>query len=169
MLLPIVLDGQDFEGDRAVQVDVLGLVDDAHAARADALDDAVVAEHQAEGLAGEQAAELEFVDPTLADQGVDQPRAVSLVQAGVCPQEGVQLGRGKQAAFGEIMEEFGGRRHGLLGHSDRERVDDLPVPCAFHERLLSGANPAVAARAAAGDGSGRTGEPRLNRRRGASV
>ena len=70
---------------------MLGLVDDAHAAGAEPVEDAVIAEHQAERLAGEEAVDLVVVEPAAADQGFDEGGGVAVVQAGVVAEEGVQL------------------------------------------------------------------------------
>src|SRR5207245_8839373 len=47
--------GQDLDGHPLAQADVFGQVNDGHAAGAEAVEDAVVAQHQAEALADPQA------------------------------------------------------------------------------------------------------------------
>ncbi len=87
----VALGGQHLEGHGPFHVDVFGLVDHAHAAAAEPVEDAVVAQHQAERFAGQQPLHLIVRYQSLGDQGFGQDGRVVAAQARPLGEEGVQL------------------------------------------------------------------------------
>ena len=98
------------DGDRPLHVDVFGLVDDAHAAGAEPVDDAVVAEYQAEGLTRRDAPDLVLVEQAAGDEGVDDGRGVVVAEAGTLGEEGGDLLGLEESALAQRVEEQAQRR-----------------------------------------------------------
>ena len=102
----VLVDGEHLERNRALHMDVLGLVDDTHPTGADAVEDAVVAQDKAERLAGEHAARLVVVEKAVGNEGLGQERRVVLPQVGPVCQERQQLVLADETAFGEVLQEL---------------------------------------------------------------
>ena len=98
------------DGDRPLHVNVFGLVDDAHAAGAEPVDDTVVAEDQSEDLTGEDAANLILVEQAARHERVDQVGGIVVAQPRPFLEEAVQLLGVEQTAVPERFQEFPQRR-----------------------------------------------------------
>ena len=64
-------------------MNVLGLVDHSHAAAAYPIDDTVIAQDQAESLAGQEPFSLILVELAFFEKGVEKGLQVALVQTGM--------------------------------------------------------------------------------------
>ena len=129
--------GQHLEGDDALHGAVLGLEDAAHAAAAQLIEDAILAQDEAGWCADQQALGLEARQHTLFDKDAGDDAAP--IGGGQHRQQGLELGRADQPACPQVGQEGvpinrGGCWHAYRprGPIERRHMQDARagVPCA---------------------------------------